>query len=502
MSDEPDPAAAEATPSPAVPAPVVEVAQDPDVAPLTLAELRTIDLFDDLDDAQLGEWLAAATVREVPAGTVIAEPDGVPIGAQLLLEGQVQSLLVDGTRTEPVGNQHAPTWMGAIAVLSDALLYVRMRTTTACRIALVGGERFRALAFAHPAVHRRVMQQVAPVMGRLASVEQDRERLASLGTMAAGLAHELNNPAAAAQSAAGQLAEVLEVVSGAFGRFVEAGVERVEAGGLVALHDEAIAGAAGRTALDALDAADAEDALLDLLDELGVAEAWKVAEPLAAAGVDEAWVQRVRALAGDATDAALAWVAASLTARGLVEELQESTRRMSSLVGAVKSYAYLDHDEMVEVDVHEGLETTLAVLGHKLKHYEIEVVRDYDRDLPKLTIHGSEMNQVWTNLLHNAIQALAGREAAGGTITIRTRHDDNCAIVEIEDDGPGIPEAVRDRIFDAFFTTKDVGEGTGLGLATVRRIVVDRHAGSLSVDSRTDPPSGTVFHVRLPITPR
>jgi len=167
---------------------------------------------------------------------------------------------------------------------------------------------------------------------------------------------------------------------------------------------------------------------------------------------------------------------------------------MSGLVGAVKSYAYLDRGELVEVDVHEGLETTLTVLGYKLKHTGITLVRDYDRGLPKLTGHGSELNQVWTNLLDNAIDAL-GQE---GTITITTRADGDCAVVEISDDGPGIPAEVAQRVFDPFFTTKDVGEGTGLGLSTARRIVVDRHDGSLNLDSK---PGRTSFTVRLPLAP-
>ena len=166
---------------------------------------------------------------------------------------------------------------------------------------------------------------------------------------------------------------------------------------------------------------------------------------------------------------------------------------MSSLVGAVKSYAYMDRGGVVEVDLHEGLETTLTVLGHKLKHTSIQVVRDYDRTLPKLTVRGSELNQVWTNLLDNAIDALGET----GTITITTRLDGDCAVVDIADDGPGIPADIRERIFDSFFTTKDVGSGTGLGLATARRIVVDRHDGSLHVDSQ---PGRTVFQVRLPLT--
>ena len=165
---------------------------------------------------------------------------------------------------------------------------------------------------------------------------------------------------------------------------------------------------------------------------------------------------------------------------------------MSGLVKAVKTYAYMDRGELVEVDLHEGLETTLVVLGHKLKHTSIEVVRDYDRSLPKLTVRGSELNQVWTNLLDNAIDALGER----GTITITTRRENATALVDISDDGPGIPPEARDRVFESFYTTKDVGRGSGLGLATARRIVVDRHDGALTLDSE---PGRTTFHVALPI---
>jgi signal transduction histidine kinase len=463
--------------------------------PVTLADLHAIDLFDDLDDAQLDEWLAVARPQVFEPGEVMAEQGELPPGVQLLLDGSVLTFLVDQDRTERVGRQEAPTWMLAIAAMTGGRLGVRMQAESACRIAFVDRDDFRRLAFAHPSVHDRVMRQVAPVMTRVTEIEQRRERLAALGTMAAGLAHELNNPAAAARRAAAQMAEALEVVGSTLGRFVESGIEREEAAKLVALHQEALDGAAKRTALDALDAADAEDELEAKLEDLGVPEPWWLAEPLAAAGVDEDWLERVHTLAGPATDAALRWLAATLTAQGLAAELEESTRRMSDLVGAVKSYAYVDRGSLVEVDLHEGLETTVVVLGHKLKHTTIEVVRDYDRSLPKLTVAGSELNQVWTNLLDNAIDALG----ENGTITIATRREGESAVVEIGDDGPGIPPEIRERIFDSFFTTKDVGFGTGLGLATARRVVVDGHDGGLTVESQ---PGRTVFQVRLPLTRR
>ncbi len=203
-------------------------------------------------------------------------------------------------------------------------------------------------------------------------------------------------------------------------------------------------------------------------------------------------MERVAGAAGPATAATLRWIAASLGARQLSAELRESTDRMSQLVKAIKAYAYMDRGEVVQVDVREGLETTLTILKHKLKHTQIEVERDYDPALPKITVHGAELNQVWTNLLDNAIDALGD----SGHITITTRADGDCAEVDIADDGPGVPKDIRDRVFEPFFTTKEVGRGTGLGLDTARRILVDRHHGSLTLESR---PGRTVFRVRLPI---
>ncbi len=268
------------------------------LAVVTLEELRTIDLFDDLDDGQLSEWLPVVQPLLAEPGDILAEHGEPTPGVFLMFEGTIETFLMSGDHAEPAGRNFAPTWMGAIGVLTQGALGVRIQAETAVRAGRVAPEDFRRLAFAQPAVHRRVMEVVAPVMSRITAIEQNRERLTSLGTMAAGLAHELNNPAAAAGRAAAQMVEAVDIVSATLRRFVESGIEREQAAALVALHSEAIERAAGRTALDALDAADAEDALLERLEALGVPEPWKLAEPLAAAGLDEAWLERVAALAG------------------------------------------------------------------------------------------------------------------------------------------------------------------------------------------------------------
>jgi signal transduction histidine kinase len=232
--------------------------------------------------------------------------------------------------------------------------------------------------------------------------------------------------------------------------------------------------------------------MLEALEDRGIEDAWRFAEPLALSGLDANWVDRVQAIAGPATGKTLAWVAASLTAHELATELVESTERMSGLVKAIKTYAYMDRGGVVQADVHEGLDSTLVMLGHKLKHTQIKVKRDYDKTLPQLMMYGSELNQVWTNLLDNAISALGET----GHIEVTTSADNGCIKVDIADDGPGIPVEARSHIFDPFFTTKAPGSGTGMGLDTARRIVEQRHRGSISFDTGD---TGTTFHVWLPL---
>ena len=461
---------------------------------VTVAELRPVDLFDDLDDEALAAWAAVGELVTAQAGEVVIPGDAPARGLWLLLEGTLQTFFHDGERFEPVGHQDAPTWIGAVPTLTETPITARMVALNHARLVLIPAEEFRRLALAQPTVHRRIMLQVRPVVARATAIQQNHERLAALGTMAAGLAHELNNPASAARRAAAELAEALDVIGATIREFVDAGIEREDAERIADLRDQALHQCAERSALSALDAADAEDEMRDRLEELEVPDAWRLAEPLAAAGLDADWLEQVQALAGRATPAAVRSVAASLSAQRLVSELRESTERMSSLIGAVKAYAYMDRGGLVEADIHEGLETTLKVLGHKLKHTEIEIQREYDRTLPPLTIYGSELNQVWTNLLDNAIDALGST----GTITLRTRRDGSCIVVDIADTGPGIPAEARSHVFEPFYTTKDVGKGTGLGLDTARRIVQERHGGSLAFDTSEQ---GTTFHVWLPIQP-
>jgi PAS domain S-box-containing protein len=315
------------------------------------------------------------------------------------------------------------------------------------------------------------------------------EKLSALGKLSAGLAHELNNPAAAAQRAASQMAEQMADLESLAIRLSQHGLGDQQWELLRNAHQES---AAGPGDMSALDSADLEDDLSAWLEEHGVDDAWQIAPGLVAAGFDK---PSLEALASDLPDSALpdalAWLSCSQSVADLVETVAISTHSISELVGAVKEYSYMDRAPEQEIDVHGGLDSTLRILDHKFKQ-GTKLIREYDRDIPWICVPAGELNQVWTNLIDNAIDA-AGPE---GEVRIRTLRDGDRVVVEVEDDGRGIPSDIQSKIFDPFFTTKDVGEGTGLDLDVARRIVRERCHGEIDFQSE---PGHTRFQVRLPI---
>jgi len=322
------------------------------------------------------------------------------------------------------------------------------------------------------------------------STVRQRSALVTLGTLSAGLAHELNNPASAAVRAVDALDGASASLLDSLGRLAKAGISAGQFSELDALRQE-VEPPAGLP--DPLRVAEREDALSSWLADHGVGRDWIVAPALAAAGVDVAWCERAAGvLEPAALEPGLDWVAATLSMTTLLAEVRESTRRVSELVAAVRTYSQMDRAARQRVDLHEGLESTLLVMGHKLRQ-GIKVVRRYGSDVPLLDGYPGELNQVWTNLIDNAADAMDGT----GTLTVTTRPDGEDVVVEINDTGSGMPPEVASRAFDAFFTTKDVGKGTGLGLDVAQRIVQERHHGSITIDSR---PGSTTVRVRLPRT--
>jgi signal transduction histidine kinase len=315
-----------------------------------------------------------------------------------------------------------------------------------------------------------------------------RDALVTLGTLAAGLAHELNNPAAAATRAVYSLRESCETLLSSLRHVADGEISARQFIDLDSLRREV----KPRTTIpDPLALAEDEENLAEWLSRHGVKHEWDIAPTLAVAGVDQGWCERAAEALGDAAlEPGLEWVASTLSLFSLLSEVEESTRRVSDIVASVKSYTQMDRAEIQRFDVTDGLESTIVMLGNKLR--DVEVVRLYGSDLPEIEGHPGELNQVWTNLIDNAVDAMDGR----GTIRLTTRVDGNDLVVEVCDSGPGMPPEVAARAFEAFFTTKDVGKGTGLGLDIARRIVEDRHGGVIGIDSR---PGQTIIRVRLPI---
>jgi signal transduction histidine kinase len=323
------------------------------------------------------------------------------------------------------------------------------------------------------------------------STARQRESLVTLGTLAAGLAHELNNPASAAARAVDALETACAALVTAMDRLAR---DELSAGQFAALEGLRRELAPATGGLDPLARADSEQALSSWLTRHGIARAWTVAPPLAAAGVDPAWCERAATVLGDAAlEPGLEWVASTFSVAALLGEVRESTRRISELVAAVRSYSQMDRASLQQVDVADGLDSTLVILGHKLRD-GVTVVREYGAGVPRIEAWAGELNQVWTNLIDNAVDAMDGV----GTLRVATRAEADGVVVEIGDSGPGMPPEVARRAFDAFYTTKDVGKGTGLGLDIARRIVVERHGGTIAIDSR---PGETVLRVRLPVRP-
>ena len=336
-------------------------------------------------------------------------------------------------------------------------------------------------------------QRVHALLIRQEVEMRQTEKMSALGKLSAGLAHELNNPAAAARRAAEQLGGTLERLNALAVKLGPHGPSGAQWERLISVQ-AAVAGDSVEPSDDPLAQADREVAIEQWLDLHGVADPWQLAPALSAAGLDADALERI----GDQVPApalgdAVAWIGESLVGSELAGTTAESTARISELVGAVKSYSYMDQAPVQTIDVHDGIDNTLTMLGHKLKR-GTNVIREYDRTLPRITVPGGELNQVWTNLLDNAIDA-AGDE---GEIHIRTSRDGSELVVEIVDNGPGVPAEVQGRIFDPFYTTKGVGEGTGLGLDVARRIVSERCNGEIGFESE---PGETRFWVRLPLDP-
>ncbi|WP_433439355.1 ATP-binding protein [Nonomuraea sp. CA-141351] len=465
---------------------------------IDIDELRKLFLFERLTDEQLTKLANAGRVQSYGADDLIIRQGDPAECFAVLIEGEVQMLnetVSAGTVAMPRTSQPGVYAGATSAYLGDRAPQTyqhSLRATAPSRIFLLPAKKF---AYIVAEWFPMAMHLLDGLMsgGRFQREAIDRrQRLTALGTITAGLTHELNNPAAAAVRAASELRSLIKISRLQLATLAEEGIPPEKLRALIEWQEACTSNLGKLPPRSPLEISDAEDELGDALDELGVEDAWDLAPALVNAGFSNKELEKVRGKVGEEqTPAALRWLAKAIEISQMLDEVTEATERITSLISSAKQYSQMDRAPFQQVDVHDLLDSTIAIFRGKIAP-GISVVTDYDRTLPLIPCYAGELNQVWTNLIHNALDAM-GEE---GTLTIRTAHDEDEAIVEIGDTGPGVPDAIKERIFEPFFTTKSVGQGTGLGLDISYRIVAGRHGGEIKVRSV---PGETWFEVRVPL---
>jgi signal transduction histidine kinase len=465
----------------------------------TVDQLRTLFLFEKLTEEQL-TWLSEhGWTAEIPAGVSVFEEGDKAEVIVMLLSGTVSlSRKVGADDIETVRTDQLGVYAGAMQSYlkrgKDQQYTASLRAVSDIRLFVVGSEDFGWLMHTWFPMAVHLLEGLFLGMRNSQELIGQRQQLLALGALSAGLTHELNNPAAAAVRATSSLRERVAGMRRKLAMLAHNELDPRLLELLVDVQEEAVLGVAKAPKLTAMQESEREDEITDWLDDRGVPGGWELAPIFVGAGTTPQFLDRVADEApGGLLEGAIRWLAYTLETELLLGEITDSVTRISSLVAAAKQYSNMDRAPHERVDIHLGIDSTLVMLAGKLA--DIEVITEYDRSIPPVPMYAGEINQVWTNLIDNAVQAMDGH----GKLTIRTYRDDDKVRVEIRDTGPGVPKEIRHRIFEPFFTTKPVGQGTGLGLDISYRIVVTRHGGDLSVKSE---PGDTRFLICLPLSER
>jgi signal transduction histidine kinase len=450
-------------------------------------QLRKVAVFSDLPQDDLLWFVSKSQELRIEPGDMLMREGDPAEFTIVILQGEIRARTEHGPADGPVFTMSTGDVSGMLPFSRLKIISVTGRAVVPTHYLTFHVSHFEEMFRRMPELVRRLVGLLADRVRNVTRQEQQHEKLAALGKLSAGLAHELNNPSAAARRSAAALRDCLVRLREA-GRSTTIGPQDCA---LLAQREEQI-----RASLKPADSKDEfarverEESIQSWLESRGVQDAWKLAPLIAEANFTDANLEAYAQVAGASLGPELTRFATLLEMERIAAELENSSARISDLIKAIKEYSYMDQAPVQEVDIERSLETTLTIMNHKLKR-GITVTRDYSPGLPKVMANGGELNQVWTNLIDNAADAMNGN----GKLAVRAARENDHVLIEIADNGPGIPPEIKSKIFDPFFTTKGVGEGTGLGLDIVNRIIKS-HRGMLSV---TSVPGDTRFQVRLPI---